>query len=401
MTTTNLRILWCLPLLLAAGCGSPHPPAERGEADAHETGAHDRGAHTIALSPEAVESAGIVVEPASLRVLAPTVEATGRLGYDENRMAVATARIGGRVSRVVADYGARVAAGEVLAWIDSAELGAAQADYRRALAAARVRDAEYERARLLLDGQAISRGELLRREGERQTARAELEAAIQTLHLLGLSAADVEVLASESSRPTTVYPVRAPIAGRVTERAASVGQVVTADARLFVVAELGELWLTLQLFEKDLPAVSTGSAVSLECESHPQHRFEGRIDYVAEVVDPHSRTIAARAVIDNSEGKLKPGMFVYATIAAGGGLETATRVLAVPQSAVARIDDRDWVFVAEGEGAFERRQVRLGHRWDRWAEVLEGLDPGEGVAVAGTFALKSEALKGGLEGHHH
>lgn len=115
MTTTNLRILWCLPLLLAAGCGSPHPPAERGEADAHETGAHDRGAHTIALSPEAVESAGIVVEPASLRVLAPTVEATGRLGYDENRMAVATARIGGRVSRVVADYGARVAAGEVLA----------------------------------------------------------------------------------------------------------------------------------------------------------------------------------------------------------------------------------------------------------------------------------------------
>jgi cobalt-zinc-cadmium efflux system membrane fusion protein len=371
----------------------------------HEEGHRDVGTeaetHTISLSPEAVESAGIALQPAARRAVEPTIEATGRLGYDERRMAIATARIGGRVSKVVADYGARVSAGDVLAWIDSPELGAAQADYRQALAKSRVHEAEYERAKLLLAGEAISRGELLRREGEWQTARAELESAVQTLHLLGLSSRHVENLSAETARPSTVYPVRAPIAGKVTERTASTGQVVAPDTQLFVVAELAELWLMLQLFEKDLPAVAVGSAVSLECESHPEHRFDGRIDFVADVVDPHTRTVTARAVIDNTEGKLKPGMFVYAEIAATGGTDAGTEALAVPISALARIDERDYLFVSEDEGVFERREVRLGRRWSEWAEVLGGVEEGEKVVVAGAFALKSELLKGGLEGHDH
>ncbi|MCP4200945.1 MAG: efflux RND transporter periplasmic adaptor subunit [bacterium] len=390
-----------LGALLLAGCG---PEVHH---DEHEEAEHADEVSTISLSPEAVQSAGIVLEPVGRRAVEPTIEATGRLGYDEQRMAIATARIGGRIAQVVADYGATVSAGQVLAWIDSPALGAAQAKYRQALARSRVQEAEVERARILLEGEAISRAELLRREGERQTARAELESATQTLHLLGLSSRDIEKLSAASARPTTTYPVRAPIAGKVTERTASTGQIVDPDTRLFVVAELDELWLMLQLFEKDLPAVSEGSAVSLECESHPEHRFGGRIDFVADVVDPHSRTIAARAVIDNTEGKLKPGMFVYAEIAARGGADTgaqqpmAANALTVPLSALARMDERNYVFVSEGEGAFERREVRLGRRWSEWAEVLEGVEEGEIVAVAGAFALKSELLKGGLEGHDH
>lgn len=396
MKATDRLALLGLMALLLAGC----EPA--GHDDEHEDAEHaEAEAHVISLTPEAVQSARIVLQPVGRRAVEPTVEATGRLGYDEQRMAIATARIGGRVARVVADYGARVSAGQVMAWIDSPELGAAQAEYRQALARSQVEEAEYERAKLLLEGEAISRGELLRREGEWQAARAELESAVQTLHLLGLSSRDVENLSAEASRPTTVYPVRAPIAGIVTERRASTGQVVASDTRLFVVAELDELWLMLQLFEKDLPAVSVGSAVSLECESHPEHRFDGRINFVADIVDPHSRTITARAVIDNSEGKLKPGMFVYAEIAATVGADSAADVPAVPVSALARIDDRDYVFVSDVEGAFERREVRLGRHWGEWAEVLGGVEEGERVAVAGAFALKSELLKGGLEGHDH
>ena len=396
MKATDRFALLGLVALLLAGCEPAGHDGEHGDIEPKMA-----EAHTVSLSPEAVESAGIVVQPVARRAVQQTVEATGRLGYDEQRMAIATARIGGRVSRVVADYGARVSAGQVLAWIDSPELGAAQAEYRQALARSRVQEAEVERARLLLEGEAISQGELLRREGEWQTARAELESAVQTLHLLGLSSRDVENLSAETTRPTTVYPVRAPVAGKVTERTVSTGQVVASDTQLFVVAELDELWLMLQLFEKDLPAVSVGSAVSLECESHPEHRFGGRIDFVADIVDPHSRTITARAVIDNSEGKLKPGMFVYAEIAATADADAAADVPAVPVSAVARIDDRDYVFVSDVEGAFERREVRLGRRWGDWSEVLGGVEVGERVAVAGAFALKSELLKGGLEGHDH
>ncbi len=401
-TTDRLAWLGLLALLLTSCAPAGHD--DEHEEIGHQEAEHEDEAATISLSPEAVQSAGIALQPVGRRAVEPTVEATGRLGYDEQRMAIATARIGGRIAQVVADYGARVSAGQVLAWIDSPKLGAAQAEYRQALARSRVREAEVERARLLLEGEAISRGELLRREGEWQTARAELESAVQTLHLLGLSSREVEALSAESARPTTVYPVRTPIAGKVTERTASTGQVVDPDTRLFVVAELDELWLMLQLFEKDLPAVSEGSAVSLECESHPEHRFDGRIDFVADVVDPHSRTIMARAVIDNSEGKLKPGMFVYAVVATGGGGDAgaaAPLVPAVPVSALTRIDDRDYVFVSGEEGVFGRREVRLGRRWGKWAEVLAGVEEGERIAVAGAFALKSELLKGGLEGHAH
>jgi len=396
MRAIDRLALMGLIALLLAGC----EPADR--PDEHSDEEHKEAeADTISLSPEAVASAGIVLQRVARRSVEPTVDATGRLDYDEQRMAIATARIGGRVARVEADYGARVSAGQVLAWIDSPELGAAQAEYHQALAKSRVQEAAYERAKLLLEGEAISRGELLRRQGEWQTVRAELDAAVQKLHLLGLSSRDVENLSAESSRPTTVYPVRAPIAGKVTERTVSTGLVVASDTPLFVVAKLDELWLMLQLFEKDLPAVSVGSTVSLECESHPEHRFHGRIDFIADVVDPHSRTITARAVIDNTEGKLKPGMFVYAEIAATGGAGTGTAVPAVPVSALARIDDRDYVFVSEVEQVFERREVRLGRWWGEWAEVLEGVEEGEKVVVTGAFALKSELLKGGLEGHAH
>jgi len=396
MKATDRLARLILILFLLAGCEPAGHQDEHGDQEHSET-----EAATVTLSPEAVRSAEIVVEPVAQRSVEPTVEATGRLGYDETRMAIATARIGGRVARVEADYGARVSAGQVLAWIDSPELGAAQAEYHQALARSRVEEAAYERAKLLLEGGAISRGELLRRQGDRQTARAELDAAIQKLHLLGLSSQDVDNLSAEDSRPTTVYPVRAPIAGRITERTVSTGLVVAADTSLFVVAKLDELWLMLQLFEKDLSSVSVGSTVSLECESHPEHRFDGQIDFIADVVDPHSRTIKARAVIDNSEGKLKPGMFVYAEISTAGQSDSGAEVRAVPVSALARIDDRDYVFVAAAERVFERRELRLGRRWGDWAEVLGGVEQGENVVVEGVFALKSELLKGGLEGHAH
>lgn len=396
MKATDRFALLGFMALLLTGCGTAGQDEEHGDHEPKPT-----ESHTISLSPEAVESAKIALQPLVRRKVEMTVEATGKLSYNEQQMAIATARVGGRIARVVADYGARVSAGQVLAWIDSPELGAAQAEYRQALAKSRVHEAEVERAKILSAGEAISRGELLRREGKWQAALAELESAVQTLHILGLSSRDVDDLSAETTHSTTVYPVRAPIAGKVTERTASTGEVVSSDTPLFVVAELEELWLMLQLFEKDLPAVSVGSTVSLECESHPEHRFDGRIDFVADVVDPHSRTITARAVIDNDEQKLKPGMFVYAEIAATVDTDAVPDVPAVPISALARIDDRDYVFVSRAEGVFERREVRLGRRWSEWAEVVGGVQEGESLVVTGAFALKSELLKSGLQGHDH
>jgi cobalt-zinc-cadmium efflux system membrane fusion protein len=256
-------------LAIVVGC-SDHT-SERDET--HEND-HEQ-VERVSLSAGAYEAAGITVAAVRPQTLVPTIQVTGTLSYDERRMAIATARIGGRITKVVADYGQTVSAGDALAWIDSPELGAAQADYLRAASMSRLRKAEYERAELLLQGEAISRGELLRREADWRAAEAELQTAEQKLHILGLSQADVEALSKDRAGVGHVYPVRASIDGRVTERKAVPGRVVSANDELFTVAELDSLWLFLQVFEKDLHSVREGAVVTLTCESHPEDRFHG------------------------------------------------------------------------------------------------------------------------------
>ena len=245
------------------------------------------------------------------------------------------------------------------------------------------------------------RGELLRREADWQAAQADLQTAEQKLHILGLSQADVEALSEDGDDAGHVYPVRASIDGRVTERNAVPGRVVSADDELFTVAELESLWLFLQVFEKDLHSVTKDAAVTLTCESHPEEHFRGTIDFVGQVLDPHSRTVSARAVIDNPDGELKPGMFVYASIEVLSDDGAAALRLAVPTTAVASVEGRDIVFVQAARHAFEMRPVVLGDSDGDWVEIRSGLTEGESIVVSGVFTLKSEALKGGLEGHHH
>jgi cobalt-zinc-cadmium efflux system membrane fusion protein len=372
-----------------------HPP------DAHDDHDDQEQTDRLTLSEEAYAASGVAVAPVESRLLKPTVRVTGTLSYDERKMAIATARIGGRITKVVADFGQRVAAGEPLAWIDSPELGAAQADFLRAASMKGVRKAEYDRALLLLEGQAISRGEMLRREADWRGAEADLQTAEQKLHILGLSQDDVEALSGNGSRAGQVYPVRAPVGGRVTERNAVPGRVVAPDDELFTVAELDSLWLFLQVFEKDLPSITAGASVMLRCESHPDDRFRGTVDFVGQVLDPHSRTVRARAVIDNPHLDLKPGMFVYATIETLADDGARQPVLAVPAEAVTDIDGASVVFVEAAERTFEIRPVVLGEAAGEWVEVRSGLVEGEPIAISGVFTLKSEVQKGGLEGHAH
>jgi cobalt-zinc-cadmium efflux system membrane fusion protein len=382
-------------LVFLAGCWEGTIEHDEAHEDNHEQ------VDGISLSPQAYEAADITVDAVRPHALVPTIQVTGTLSYDERGMAVATARIGGRITKVVADYGQTVSAGDALAWIDSPELGAAQADYLRAASMSHLRKAEYERAELLLQGEAISRGELLRREADWRAAQAERQTAEQKLHILGLSQVDVEELSNDRTGAGHVYPVRALIDGRITERNAVPGRVVSPNDELFTVAELDTLWLFLQVFEKDLHSVRKGAVVTLTCESHPEDRFSGKINFVGEVLDPHSRTVNARAVIDNPDAELKPGMFVYASIEGRTGEQSTPGRLAVPTQAVARVETRDVVFVRSDEHTFKIRPVQLGETQGGWIEIRSGLAEGEMIAVSGVFTLKSEALKGGLDEHHH
>ncbi len=350
-----------------------------------------RGSLRIELTPAAVATAGIKIEAVGLRTIDDVLSLAGTLSYDENKVARVGPRVGGRVARILVDLGETVRPGQVLALIDSPELGEALAQWRKSRSVFEVRERDFERARKLLDGKAISEGEFLSREGEFRVAKAEMENADSRMHLFGLSHEDL-VMLSRGGEVSSEFPLRSPIAGKVIERQINPGEVVEVGKSLFTVGDIQNLWLFAQLYEKDLSRVHAGEDLEVTTEAFPGDRFRGRIDYVSDQVDPATRTARARSLIANPTGKLKPGMFVEARLAVASG----NPVLAVPGSAITEVDKAPTVFVAISDGVFEPRPIQPGRAGQTTTEVLEGLRAGERVVTEGTLTLKAEMQKSEL-----
>jgi membrane fusion protein, heavy metal efflux system len=184
----------------------------------------------------------------------------------------------------------------------------------------------------------------------------------------------------------------------VVAKEATRGELVTPERVLFTVADLAVVWLWIDVYERDLRHVRAGDTVEAHFDAWPGETFAGELVYLADELDASSRTVKARADLRNPDRRLKPGMFARVTLGSDGD---APSVLAVPRAAVQRHAGEAMVFVATGDGRFERRPVAIGRTTDDWVEILQGLDAGEPVVTAGAFLLKSQASAGQLGGHHH
>lgn len=375
----------CFFLALALSC-SRKPPGK-------ETPKGSSGPRRITMSAAAVKAAGIQIEAATVRPIDEVLTLSGSLSYDENKVARVGPRIGGRVARILVDFGQSVRAGQPLAEIDSPELGQALADWRKARSVFNVRQRDYDRAKQLLEGRAISQGEFLSREGEFNVAKSELENADSKLHLFGLSHGDVERLTA-SGEVISAFPLRSPVTGVVIDRQINPGAVVEAGKSLFVVGDLGDLWLLAQLYEKDLARARPGQTLEVSTDAYPSESFSGRIDYVGDQVDPATRTVKARAVISNAEKKLKPGMFVEARL----HVSSSQPVLAVPAAAVKDVDKVPTVFIVIGDNVFEPRPVEKGREGRTYVEIKKGLRAGERVVSRGALTIEAQARKSELGG---
>jgi cobalt-zinc-cadmium efflux system membrane fusion protein len=349
------------------------------------------GPQRVELSRQAVETAGIRTELVAVRPIDEVLSLAGALAFDENKVARVGPRVGGRVARILVDLGQPARRGQVLALIDSPELGGALAEWRKTRSTFEVRKRDSDRAQKLLDGKAISQGEFLSREGEFRVARAEMENADSRMHLFGLSHQDLATL-SQGGEVSSQFPLRSPIAGKVVDRQINPGEVVDVGKSLFTIGDTRNLWLFAQVYEKDLAQVRTGQEIEVVTEAYPDERFRGRIDYVGEQVDPATRTVRARAVISNISEKLKPGMFVEARLAVVSG----TPVLAISPSSVADVDKTPTVFVAISNTVFEARPIEPGRAGKTAIEVKRGLRAGERVVSEGTLTLKAEMQKSEL-----
>ena len=352
----------------------------------------------VKLTPEAIKQAGIETVPVLLGPLDIRVSFTGELVFNEERLARIRSRVPGRVVQIVADYGQIVKPGEVLAIIDSVELGQARMAARQAAARFNAAQKSYERARQLYEGNAISGAELQERQARLEVERADLDYAQNRLRLLGAVGAAPASLPKDS-RSGALFALRSPIAGRVVDRKITPGLVVKEDEELFTVADTSALWCFVQIPEKDLPSVNVGSEATITVSSLSQEEFPGRVDYLADMLDKATRTVRGRVRVDNPQNRLKAGMFANIAVRAG-----ERKALSVPESAVLNVNGEHFVFVEMSPGSFVKHIIKPGMKGAGRVEVLDGLDPDEPVVFKGAFTLKSELEKGvsrgGLGGGH-
>lgn len=194
-------------------------------------------------------------------------------------------------------------------------------------------------------------------------------------------------------------PITAPIGGRILERAANRGQVVTPQDVLFTILDLSTVWVEARVYAKDARQVRAGQPVTIVASAFPDEKFTGKVSYMGDVIDEQTRTLVVRCEVANPRRKLKPGVFVKVSI----GLGRRQGALSVPASAVQREGERTFVFVATGRSEFQEREVRLGTESGGYYEVLDGLKPGETVVTEGAFLVKSHGKKEelGHAGHAH
>ncbi|MBL0063013.1 MAG: efflux RND transporter periplasmic adaptor subunit [bacterium] len=206
-----------------------------------------------------------------------------------------------------------------------------------------------------------------------------------------------EVLALiESSESLSPYEVVSLIEGTVVEKHITVGEVVKDDAEIYQVADLKTVWLNLTVYQKDLSAIRVGQSVRVSAGAGIED-VTGTISYISPTVDEHTRTAKARAVLNNSDGTLRPGLFVTAEVA----IATHDVPIMIPRSSLQTIDDKACVFVRTPEG-FQSKGVTIGRSNDGSAEVLNGLAAGDQYVARGAFTLKAQLSKGAFgDGHNH
>lgn len=378
-------------LLLGLACGDEPEDATSSAASA------DPSTGIVTMTEAGREAAGITTAEVQEVTETDALEALGVVSLDERRTARLGAIVDGVIAEVPVQPGDRVEAGAVLTLVLSHEVHDVWADYF--MTTARRQDAEAElnyartaeaRAERLVADKALAvqelervRADLIAAEEELAAARADFRRTEQDLLHYGLTPGP-----DADPRENEHVPVRAPFAGAVIERHASPGAAVTLGTPLVVISDLSRVWITAEVPEADLSRLSVPEPVEFQVTAWPDEVFSATLTTIGDVINPDTRRVTIRAEADNQDGRLKPEMFATLSVASG----IPRTMLVVPEAAVQTLDGETVVFVETGTGAFRRRPVVTGGRFDGEIEIREGLAAGEVVATGGAFLLKSALI---------
>jgi cobalt-zinc-cadmium efflux system membrane fusion protein len=379
-----------LGALLGLAIGSSLGPlfGKEEEATANASAQPVVSSREVKLSRELARRAQLVTELVDKKPLSPTLDLVGSVDFDADAVADVGGRIAGRITRVLVTVGDKVVRGQALMEIESNELGEALATLLSARA--NLTAAEHHAARETALGQKqLSSAPVV--ETARASASAlsaEMRGAEQRLLAMGISEAELKSL--KSGQGPRRITLRAPIEGEVVERYAVLGQVVDPTQPILRLADLGRLWVQLDLFERDLAHVAVGDAVEILSETYPGRSFHGKVAYIDATVDTATRTARIRIEVPNPERMLRPGQFVHARLTTRGESELS---IAVPRKALLQVDGEPSVFVQIADEKFVARAIEVGRAAGDLVEIKRGLTEGERLVTEGGFVLKSELLR--------
>jgi len=327
----------------------------------------------VTIEPERLQLIGIKTGLVQMHTIDNSLRLVGFITPDETKMAGIHVRTSGWVSNLYVDQtGQFVKKNEILMALYSQDLFQAEQDYITAKETVSRTSADTSLSDM--SSQLIS-------------------AAKERLKLLGLSEEEIAKL-DKSSASTTNLAIRSPFTGYVLDKSVLSGQYVTPDQTLFTVADLSDVWLIAEVYERDIPLVKKGMAVKIETTAFPGEQFDGTVSFIYPAVSEKTRTLKVRVEISNPDMRLHPGMYGEVQLK-----ETGKEVLAVPSEAVVNAGETQYAFVIHDGIHFEPRLLKIGRTSDNWEEVLSGLSVGEEVVTSANFLIDSESrLKAAVSG---
>ena len=392
-------------LLLRNSTAGPEVAAEHAE---------ELPAGVVELTPVAQKNAALGLAAVEVRPLPTTIDVTGSVAAEDARIAHIRPLARGLIERVWVSLGQRVAKGQPLATYDNIQLGELVGEYLGARAVLRQAEADLdvksrvvERGRELIKLEAIAQQTLDLREAELKTSEAGVardQATVsrveEQLHRFGLSDTDLKQLSptegSSPHRDASHAILRAPFDGVVTKYDVAQGEVAEPERELFTVTDLSSVWVLADVYEKDITKVRTGTDAVVRVDAYPDRIFPGRVTYVADLIDPQTRSAKARVVVANPETALKLDMFARVSIPTA---EQRAGLL-VPVAAIQTVDNQPVVFVQQSANRFVRRNVELGMTAGSLVEIRSGVKAGDTVVGAGSFYLKTALLRERIGDEH-
>jgi cobalt-zinc-cadmium efflux system membrane fusion protein len=321
---------------------------------------------------------------AKLADVEETLRVPARIEVDGQKTAKIGAAVTGRVSQILATSGQRVVRGTVLATLNSTELSSTQLAYLKLIAQENLQVRAVERAKLLYGSDVISAAELQKRESELAQVQTERQAMQSQLKVLGMTEASIKTMAKDGD----IHALSSVISttdGTVIERNVTIGQVVQPSDALFTVSDLRQVWLVAEVPEQQISQIREGGKVLAEVPALDTRQIEGRLIYVSDVVDTQTRSVVVRMEVDNRDHGLKPGML--ASMLLHGDVRKS---ILIPEAAIVRENNRDFVFLQTDKQKFRLVPVKTGPASDENVAVLDGIKAGDRIVIGGAFHLNNE-----------